>query len=83
MKDRLGDLRVFTKDSEEDDFYSNMDEKELDHQAVVFDEECIIDQVFKEVQSTRQEIALLRMDVERLGVQNTRFLTSVRRIRFE
>ncbi|KAJ8355726.1 hypothetical protein SKAU_G00185200 [Synaphobranchus kaupii] len=81
MRDRLGDLWTVSKGSEDDDeLGGDVDEKELDPLAVVFDEECAMDQVFKEVRSLRQEIALLRMDVKRLGVQNTRFLTSVRRI---
>lgn len=82
MRDRLGDLKLVSEDQEEGEFYSCIYE-ELDHMAVVFEEESTIDQVFKKVQSLRKEIALLRLDVKRLGTQTTRFLTSVRRIRFE
>ncbi|KAG9336203.1 hypothetical protein JZ751_002550, partial [Albula glossodonta] len=84
MRDRLSDLQAAAQAShvekgsegkEDED-----DEGELEQQAVVFQGEGIMDNVFKEVQSMRKEIVLLKTDVKRLGKQNTRFITSVRRI---
>ncbi|KAJ8409706.1 hypothetical protein AAFF_G00217650 [Aldrovandia affinis] len=83
MRDRFADLKALSKDQEEeedDEFYSCVDEKELDQVAVVFEQGSPMDQIFEEVQSLQKEIALLRLDVARLGTQNSRFLTSVRRI---
>uniref|UniRef100_A0A3Q3KG25 t-SNARE coiled-coil homology domain-containing protein n=1 Tax=Monopterus albus TaxID=43700 RepID=A0A3Q3KG25_MONAL len=50
------------------------------HKAVVFEGEHVMDGIYKEAQTMRKEMLLLKMDVKRLGKQNTRFLTSVRRI---
>ncbi|MBN3308020.1 syntaxin-11 [Amia ocellicauda] len=83
MKDRLGDLQVVTQDSsheEREDDPSAVEDVEMEQQAVVFQDEHTMDDVFKEAQAIRQEISHLKVDVKRLGKQNTRFLTSVRRI---
>lgn len=56
------------------------DEQHLEHQAVVFEGEEVIDDLHREVHALRKEMLLLKMDVKRLSKQNTRFLTSVRRI---
>ncbi|XP_041710582.2 syntaxin-11-like [Coregonus clupeaformis] len=82
MRDRLLDLQGVAPappDTDERGQGSD-DEGELEQQSVVFENEDRMDSIFREAQSVRKEIALLRMDVKRLGKQNTRFLTSVRRI---
>lgn len=56
------------------------DEQHLEHQAILFEGEEVIDDLHREVHALRKEMLLLRMDVKRLSKQNTRFLTSVRRI---
>lgn len=56
------------------------DEEHLEHQAVVFEGDEVIDNLYREVHALRKEMQLLRLDVKRLNKQNTRFLTSVRRI---
>ncbi|XP_052001924.1 syntaxin-11-like isoform X2 [Xyrauchen texanus] len=84
MKDRLVELAgVTAKDVQEDDRVDNsedVDNGELEQQAVVFEGDDIIEHTFREAQSIQKEIAQLRMEVKNLGKQNTRFLTSVRRI---
>lgn len=83
MKDRLCDLSIITKNSQEEpcnENGENADCGELEMHVVVFEGEDIMDEVFKEAQSMHKKIAHLRMEVKRLGKQNTRFLTSVRRI---
>lgn len=85
MKNRLGDLqgigaRSAGTEAGSEEPLSAEEDGALDQDAVVFDGEDVMAGVFKEAQSTRKEIALLRIDVKRLGKQNTRFLTSVRRI---
>ncbi|KAM9432477.1 syntaxin-11-like isoform 1-T1 [Salvelinus alpinus] len=82
MRDRLVDLKGVAPASSDEGGQGRGtdDEEQLEHQSVVFEGEDMMDSIFREVQSMRKEIALLRMDVKRLGKQNTRFLTSVRRI---
>lgn len=81
MKDRLCDLNnVASKNSQVEPDEENVDNGELEQHAVVFEGEDIMDDMFKEAQAMHKKIAHLRMEVKRLGKQNTRFLTSVRRI---
>ncbi|XP_030639177.1 syntaxin-11a [Chanos chanos] len=85
MRDRLSDLGVVTSKliAEEEagiENGENVDNGELEQHAVVFEGEDVMEEAFKEAQSMRKEITLLRTEVKRLGKQNTRFLTSVRRI---
>ncbi|XP_018975579.1 syntaxin-11a [Cyprinus carpio] len=83
MRDRLVELGgVATKDHEEEDQVDSgdVDSGEFEQHAVVFEGEDIMEDAFREAQSIQKEIGHLRMDVKRLGKQNTRFLTSVRRI---
>lgn len=85
MRDRLTDLQTFQAEEEEE---TNLDEDQnpdgdgvlLDQQAIVFQGEDIMNDIYKEAQAMQKEMLLLKMDVKRLGKQNTRFLTSVRRI---
>lgn len=56
------------------------DEEQLEHQAVVFEGDDVLNGLQREVHALRKEMLLLKMDVKRLNKQNTRFLTSVRRI---
>ncbi|XP_056152338.1 syntaxin-11a [Lampris incognitus] len=85
MKDRLSDLHDVSArpphmviGPEVDRVFE--DDGDLEQNAIVFDNEDLMKTVFKEAHSMRKEISLLKMDVKRLGKQNTRFLTSVRRI---
>lgn len=82
MKDRLCELEGFTPKAPAPgrEGRPNEDYEDMEQHAVVFQGEDHMDDTFREVQSMRKEIALLRMDVKRLGKQNARFLTSVRRI---
>ncbi|XP_070698748.1 syntaxin-11a [Pempheris klunzingeri] len=86
MRDRLGELQTFTSKpaAEErgpEDIHDRTsgDEEQLGQQAIVFEGEDVISSTYKEAQTMRKEMLLLKMDVKRLGKQNTRFLTSVRR----
>lgn len=84
MKDRLCDLNsVISKNIQEDppvENRENTDNGELLQHTMVFEGEDIVEDLFKEAQSMHKKIAYLRLEVKRLGKQNTRFLTSVRRI---
>uniref|UniRef100_A0A8C6UXU4 Syntaxin 11a n=1 Tax=Neogobius melanostomus TaxID=47308 RepID=A0A8C6UXU4_9GOBI len=87
MKDRLEELQGFKSEEQEEprlDEDHGPDDEDPDgvfqQQAVVFQGEDIMEGIYKEAQAMRKEMLLLQMDVKRLGKQNTRFLTSVRRI---
>ncbi|KAL0969788.1 hypothetical protein UPYG_G00232300 [Umbra pygmaea] len=82
MRDRLKDLQGVTPthSDEDDGGQGDKDEDtEMQQQSVLFEDEDLMDGIFREAQSVRKDIVLLQMDVKRLGKQNTRFLTSVRR----
>ncbi|KAM3594102.1 uncharacterized protein V6R79_002363 [Siganus canaliculatus] len=83
MRDRLFELQA-SKPAEqvhsfEESHNTEDDEDDLEQEAVVFDGEDVVHNLFKEAQAMRKELMLLRLEVKRLGKQNTRFLTSVRR----
>lgn len=87
MRDRLSELQTFTSKAageepgpEASRVPAPEDEEELVQHAVVFEGGDVMDGIYKEAQMMRKEMVLLKMDVKRLGKQNTRFLTSVRRI---
>ncbi|XP_069016723.1 syntaxin-11a [Embiotoca jacksoni] len=83
MRDRLCELQTSTPKPAEDERgpeEEQQDEEQLEQQAVVFEGEEVMDTVYKEAQAMRAEMRLLKGDVKRLGKQNTRLLTSVRRI---
>lgn len=83
MRDRLCELQTVTSkqvDEEEQHAEGSDGEERMELRVVVFEGEDEMDAVYKEAQTMRKEISLLRLDVKRLGKQNTRFLTSVRRI---
>ncbi|KAI4881274.1 hypothetical protein NFI96_009723 [Prochilodus magdalenae] len=86
MRDRLIDLQAFSESSSNpeeleyaesvSDTFSNVDlEDDFQQQAVIFDNSDDMDAVFDEVQETRREIQLMRLDVKRLRDQNSRILT--------
>ncbi|CAJ1074471.1 syntaxin-11a [Xyrichtys novacula] len=84
MRDRLGEL-LTSKPAEESWPVESQDNSaednggQMEQQAIVFEGEDTMDRTFKEAQALRKEMLLFRNDVKRLGKQNTRFLTSVRR----
>ncbi|XP_033933676.1 syntaxin-11a [Pseudochaenichthys georgianus] len=80
MRDRLTDLQTFRPAEEEEVRLHGGEEDEDEDLAVVFQGEDVMDGVYKEAQVLRKEMQLLKQDVRRLGKQNSRFLTSVRRI---
>ncbi|KAK2826561.1 hypothetical protein Q5P01_020775 [Channa striata] len=87
MRDRLCELQTLNSKAAEEDRepqgnqdHIADDEDHLEQHAIVFEGEDVMDGIYKEAQVMRKEMLLLKMDVKRLGKQNTRFLTSVRRI---
>ncbi|XP_066536478.1 syntaxin-11a [Hoplias malabaricus] len=85
MKDRLCDLgAVKSQLSQEEQLPvengGTVDNGELEEHVVVFEGEDHMEDIFREAQSMHKKIAHLRMEVKKLGKQNARFITSVRRI---
>ncbi|AWP16197.1 putative syntaxin-11-like [Scophthalmus maximus] len=88
MRDRLCELQYFTPDPavaeerrpEENHNRYPGEEEPLEQHAIVFEGEDLMDGIYREAQAMRKEMLLLKMDVKRLGKQNTRFLMSVSRI---
>ncbi|XP_048392345.1 syntaxin-11a [Stegostoma tigrinum] len=78
MKDRLEELIECSK------FYHQQaeaeDEVDCAHEGLVFECDFILQILQKEVQQIREENGRLKVDIKRLGKQNTRFLTSMRRL---
>lgn len=83
MRDRLFELQTSKPAEEElrpEESHDHTSEDDEEQQAIMFEGEEVMDSLYKEAQALRKEMLLLKMDVKRLGKQNTRFLTSVRRI---
>lgn len=84
MRDRLLELQGSKPAREElrlhESHSGEDDEGHLEQHAIVFEGEEVIGALYKEVQALRKEMVLFKLDVKRLGKQNTRFLTSVRRM---
>lgn len=84
MRDRLLELQASKPAGEElwleESHSGEDDEGDLEQHAIVFEGDEVICALYKEVQALRKEMLLFKMDVKRLGKQNTRFLTSVRRM---
>ncbi|XP_074515914.1 syntaxin-11a [Sebastes fasciatus] len=79
MRDRISELQTF-KPAVEENYNPTTEDEDLEQQAIVFEGEDVMDGIYRDAQAMRKEMLLLKLDVKRLGKQNTRFLTSVRRI---
>lgn len=85
MRDRLCEIQTFTSRSAEEERrseedHTDPDEDHVEHHVIVFEGEDEVDRIYKEAHMMRKDMTQLKLDVKRLGKQNTRFLTSVRRI---
>ncbi|MEQ2194112.1 hypothetical protein XENOCAPTIV_023494 [Xenoophorus captivus] len=87
MKDRLCELQILPASPSEEgsgpngnQTHSTEDEEPSEQEAIVFQGEDVMESIYKEAQTMRKEMLLLKLDVKRLGKQNSRFLTSVRRL---
>lgn len=85
MRDRLTELQTckpaqVEHGPAERNHTTEGDGEHLPQRIIVFEGEDIMDNLYKDAHTLRKEMARLRLDVKALGKQNTRFLTSVRRI---
>ncbi|XP_053448683.1 syntaxin-11 isoform X2 [Nycticebus coucang] len=79
MKDRLEELLELSK-SYDQQFPDEDDDLDSVHQDIVFETDHILESLYRDIQDIQDENHLLMVDVKRLGKQNTRFLTSMRRL---
>lgn len=87
MRDRLSELQVVrhkppdvSPEGQSATTAADDEDRDPEEHVALFDGEDAMESFFKEVQATRVEIGLLRINVKNLGKQSTRFLTSMRRI---
>lgn len=87
MRDRLSHLREMSNghiepmeyaESTASESLSNIDlEDELPHEAIVFDNSPVLEEVFSKSQEVHRDIQLIRLEVKRLREQNSRMLGGV------
>lgn len=79
MKDRLSELLELTKQYDQQ-FPDGDDEFESPHEDIVFETDHILESLYRDIKALQDENQHLMADVRRLGKQNARFLTSMRRL---
>ncbi|XP_008583075.1 PREDICTED: syntaxin-11 [Galeopterus variegatus] len=79
MKDRLAELLELSKHYDQQ-FPDGNDDFDYPHEDIVFETDHILESLYRDIQDIQDENQLLTVDVKRLGKQNARFLTSMRRL---
>ncbi|XP_006891721.1 PREDICTED: syntaxin-11 [Elephantulus edwardii] len=79
MKDRLGELLEYSKHYDRQ-FPDGDDDIDSPHEDIVFETDHLLESLYRDIQELQTENHHLMADVKRLGKQNTRFLTSMRRL---
>ncbi|KAM8788987.1 syntaxin-11 isoform 2-T2 [Rhynchonycteris naso] len=79
MKDRLSELMELTRQYDQQ-FQDGDDEFDSPHEDVVFETDHMLESLYRDIQDLQAENHHLMADVKRLGKQNARFLTSMRRL---
>ncbi|XP_037000815.1 syntaxin-11 [Artibeus jamaicensis] len=79
MKDRLSELLELTRQYDQQ-FADGGDDLDSPHEDVVFETDHILESLYRDIQDLQTENQQLMADVKRLGKQNARFLTSMRRL---
>ncbi|XP_016079404.1 PREDICTED: syntaxin-11 [Miniopterus natalensis] len=79
MKDRLAELLEVTKQYDQQ-FPDGDDDFDSPHEDIVFETDHILESLYRDIRVLQDENQQLMVDVKRLGKQNARFLTSMRRL---
>nr|XP_020022054.1 syntaxin-11 [Castor canadensis] len=79
MKDRLAELLELSRNYDQQ-FPDADDDFDSPHEDIVFETDHILQSLYQDIQDIQVENQLLMADVKRLGKQNARFLTSMRRL---
>lgn len=79
MKDRLAELQELSR-SYDQQFPDEDDDFDTPHEDIVFETDHLLESLYRDIQDIQGDNQLLAADVRRLGKQNARFLTSMRRL---
>ncbi|XP_014651167.1 PREDICTED: syntaxin-11 [Ceratotherium simum simum] len=79
MKDRLPDLLALTRQCDQQS-PGEVDDLDAPHGDIVFETDYLLESLYRDVKDLQHENQQLMGDVKRLGKQNARFLTSMRRL---
>ncbi|XP_007484739.1 syntaxin-11 [Monodelphis domestica] len=79
MKDRLPELLELSQQYDQR-FPDEANERNGSQENIIFETDHILESLYKDIQDIQTENHLLIVDVKRLGKQNLRFLTSMRRL---
>ncbi|XP_037698826.1 syntaxin-11 isoform X1 [Choloepus didactylus] len=79
MKDRLADLLEVSRHFDQQ-FPDGDDALEAPHEDICFETDQLLESLYRDIQDLQEDTRQLMADVKRLGKQNTRFLTSMRRL---
>ncbi|EHB10025.1 Syntaxin-11 [Heterocephalus glaber] len=79
MKDRLAELLEVSK-SYDQQFPDGDDDFDAPHEDIVFETDHLLEALYRDIRDIQEDNQLLMADVRRLGKQNARFLTSMRRL---
>lgn len=79
MKDRLAELLELSR-SYDQQFPDEDDDFDSPHEDIVFETDHLLESLYRDIQDIQGDNQLLAADVRRLGKQNARFLTSMRRL---
>ncbi|XP_008261820.1 syntaxin-11 isoform X2 [Oryctolagus cuniculus] len=79
MKDRLAELLELSKQYDQQ-FPDSDDDLDGPRPDIVFETDHILESLYHDIRDIQEENQLLMADVRRLGKQNARFLTSMRRL---
>ncbi|XP_004628610.1 syntaxin-11 isoform X1 [Octodon degus] len=79
MKDRLAELLELSR-SYDQQFPDESDDFDTPHEDIVFETDHLLESLYRDIQDIQEDNQLLAADVRRLGKQNVRFLTSMRRL---
>ncbi|XP_037376899.1 syntaxin-11 isoform X1 [Talpa occidentalis] len=79
MKDRLSELLELSRHYDQQ-FPDEDNEVDSPQEHIVFETDHLLESLYRDIQDLQSENQLLLIDVKRLGKQNVRFLTSMRRL---
>ncbi|KFO32266.1 syntaxin-11 [Fukomys damarensis] len=79
MKDRLAELLELSK-SHDQQFPDGDDDLDVPQEDIVFETDHLLQALYRDIRDIQEDNQLLMADVRRLGKQNARFLTSMRRL---